>query len=213
MALPPIEHDLPPVPLWLRHGATFTLKACGWTLGPPPPPGLRKAVSIAAPHTSNWDFVWALLACWSFGMQVSWLGKDSLFKPPLGWLLRPLGGVSVDRSAPHGLVGEVARTFREADRLLLLVPAEGTRKRTEYWKSGFYWMAKEADVPILCGYLDYEKGDVGFGLALRATGEIADDMEVIAAFYEGRKGRYPECFGPIRLRESSAPASTTPEAR
>lgn len=197
----PPRHDLPRC-WWTSHviGRTM-LNLTGWRPVGEVPTGLSKAVLIAAPHTSNWDFVWAIFAAWHFGLHIRWLGKESLFRSPLGWLLRLLGGVSVDRSAPHGLVGEVASAFKTSDKLLLMVPAEGTRGYRDYWKSGFYYMSREAGVPILLGYLDYERKEACIGRRFDPTGDLAKDMDVIRAWYTGRVGKYPDQFGRIRLRQ------------
>jgi len=171
----------------------------GWTAEGGPPPGISKAIIIAAPHTSNWDFFYALLAGWSFGVTFAWLGKAQLFKSPLGWLFRLLGGMPVERSAAHGLVQEVGRRFQQTESLLLMVPAEGTRSYRKYWKSGFYFMAKEAQVPILLGYLDFGKKRAGMGVALTPSGDLRADMDKIRAFYADKDGKFPEKKSDIRL--------------
>lgn len=197
--LPQSEHDLPrcsPGARWLGLVVQWIF---GWR-AEGGPPNASKAVLIAAPHTSNWDFFHALMAGWVFGVQFQWLGKQELFDGPLGPLLRWLGGVAVDRRASHGLVEEVARRFQAADRMLLMVPAEGTRSYRPYWKSGFYQIALAADVPIILGYLDYRRRRAGLGPALHPTGDMSADMDVIRAFYADKTGKYPERFGRVRLR-------------
>lgn len=197
----PPTHSFPRC-TWLSHLlGRFVLWASGWKVEGQVPDGVPKAVLIAAPHTSNWDFVFALAAGWALGLRIRWLGKDALFKPPLGWLLRPLGGLAVDRSKPHGMVGEVARSFREVDAMLLMVPAEGTRSRRDYWKSGFYFMAKEAGVPILAGYLDYGRKVASTGIPLQPSSDVRADMDVLRAHYDGRVGAHPQHFSPVRLRQ------------
>jgi len=208
----PPAHSLPRCSYLSHRIGRLLLPALGWKAIGPVPTGMPKAVLIAAPHTSNWDFVWALLASWYFGLKIRWLGKEALFQSPLGWLLRLLGGVPVDRSAPHGLVGEVARTFKEADGLLLMVPAEGTRGYRDYWKSGFYYMAREAGVPVMMGYLDYETKEACIGRRFDPTGDLAADMDVIRAWYTGRTGKYPDNYGRIRLRQEPEADEFPPEA-
>lgn len=157
-------------------------------------------VLIAAPHTSNWDAFYMLAMAWALGVRLRWLGKQALFKPPLGWLLKLLGGISVDRSAPQGLVEQVADRLRSARRMVLAVPAEGTRKKREYWKSGFYHIASAAEVPIVMGFLDYSTKQGGFGQALQPTGDVGADMDVIRAFYADKRGKYHERYTAPRLR-------------
>lgn len=196
--LPPITHDFPRCWWISRVVGTVLLRLQGWNVGGSPPP-LRKAVVIAVPHTSNWDFWYALLACWSFGLSFQWLGKDTLFEGPLGGLLRALGGMSVDRARSNGLVSQVAERFAAADRMVLMVPAEGTRSRRDTWKSGFYFMAKEAHVPVVLGYLDYPNRRAGFGPAIAVTDDPRADMDKVRAFYADKVGKYPERQGAIKL--------------
>lgn len=198
MATP--SHDLPRAPLVLRWLGTLLLRLQGWRIEGGFPEGMRKCVLIANPHTSNWDFWFALLGGWAHGVVFQWLGKDSLFRGTLGPLLSFLGGVAVDRSKPNGLVEQVGERFAENERLLLMVPASGTRSYRDYWKSGFYWMAKEAQVPIVLGYLDYGRKVAGIGIPVTPTDDLSADMDRIRAFYEGKQGKYPDQVSRIRLR-------------
>jgi len=175
----------------------------GWSIEGEVPP-ISKAVVIAAPHTSNWDLPHMLAASFVFQLQVSWFGKHTLFRPPFGWLLERLGGLPVDRSAPRGLVGEVAAKLKAADRLLIAVSPEGTRSRRDHWKSGFYRIAEEAQVPIVCGYLDYARRRAGLGLVLVPSGDLHADMDRLRAFYGGMRGRHPDLESVIRLKEEGA---------
>lgn len=203
MAPPPITHGFPRVPSPLRWLAWLVLRAHGWDIDGEQPP-VAKAVVIAAPHTSNWDFWYGLLGAWSFGIRWQWMGKDSLFAPPWGWLMRLLGGVSVDRRAPGGLVTAMADAIRAQQAAFVVVPAEGTRRAAPHWKSGFYWIALKADVPVVLAYTDFGRRRVGMGPCVHLTGDVARDMEVIRAFYAGVTAAHPERVGPVRL------ASETP---
>ena len=127
--------------------ARFLLRLFGWELKVAPPPS-RKYVLIGAPHTSNWDFVVGLLALWGARIRARWLGKKELFKPPLGHLMRALGGIPVDRSRREGLVDQVAEIFRREEEIAILITPEGTRGKAPYWRTGFYYMALKAGVPI-----------------------------------------------------------------
>jgi 1-acyl-sn-glycerol-3-phosphate acyltransferase len=160
-----------------------------------------RCVMIAAPHTSNWDFPLTLALAKVSGVPISWLGKDSLFRGPAGPVMRRLGGVPIDRSAPGGMVDALAKEFVDASHLVLVVPAEGTRSRSEHWKSGFYRIAEAAGVPIVCSFVDRRTRTGGFGPVITPTGDLTADMDVIRGFYEGMEGLRPGRFGPVRLRD------------
>lgn len=162
-----------------------------------------KCVMIAAPHTTNWDFPMMLALAKVSGVKVSWLGKRSLFKGPMGPVMRRLGGVAVDRAAPGGMVAALASEFEHVERLALMVPAEGTRSRTEYWKSGFYRIAQQADVPIVLAFVDTTTRTGGFGPSVVASGDLTADMDVMRAFYDGKAGLRRGRFGPVRLKEET----------
>jgi 1-acyl-sn-glycerol-3-phosphate acyltransferase len=170
-------------------------------------PACRRAVVVAAPHTSNWDLPYMLAVAYALGVKPSWLGKREAFRGPLGWVLRRLGGVPVDRGAPRGLVGEVVARFAEAEELFLVIPPSGTRGRAEHWKSGFYHMARGAGVPIVCAYLDYGERVGGVGLVLTPSGSVRADMDRIRAFYASKRGKYPAQATPVRLREEETDAA------
>jgi 1-acyl-sn-glycerol-3-phosphate acyltransferase len=129
-----------------------------------------------------------------------WVGKDSLFRGPLGWLMRALRGVPVERSAAHNMVEQLAAEFGARRRLALAMPPEGTRGHTEHWKSGFYFVARASGVPIGLGYLDYARREGGIGAPIVASGDVRADMDRIRAFYSGKRGRYPALQGPVRLK-------------
>lgn len=172
-----------------------------WKVVPPSQDVPPKCVLIAAPHTSNWDFPVTLAMAEVTGVRIEWLGKKSLFKPPFGWLMRALGGVEVDRSGSQGLVEALASEFSRRDSLVLVVPAEGTRSFTEYWKSGFYRIAERADVPVICAFVDKSTRSGGFGPPVTITGDVSADMDQIRAFYEGKVGLKPGREGRIMLRD------------
>lgn len=162
-----------------------------------------KCVMIAAPHTTNWDFPLTLALAKVSGVKISWLGKRSLFNGPMGPVMRWLGGVAVDRDSPGGMVASLAAEFAQHDQLALVVPAEGTRSKTEYWKSGFYRIAEQADVPIVLAFVDKSTRTGGFGPAIEVTGDLVADMDKMRAFYDGKIGLKAGRFGHIRLREES----------
>lgn len=180
--------------------ARFMLRANGWRIEGSRP-DLRRCVVIAAPHTSNWDFFLMLMFAAAFDMKVKWMGKHSLFRPPMGWIMQAFGGMPIFRHKSTNLVNSVVETFSELPDLMLVVPTEGTRGRAEYWKSGFYHIALKAGVPIVPSFLDFGEKRGGFGPAYRPTGNIPMDMQYFRDFYAGMRGKFPQNFGPIRLRE------------
>jgi 1-acyl-sn-glycerol-3-phosphate acyltransferase len=164
-------------------------------------PLAARFVLIAAPHTSNWDLAFLLALAAGFELRVSWMGKHGLFRPPLGWLMRLAGGIPIIRHQRGDMVAQAALRFANAEKLVLVVPAEGTRARVSHWKSGFYHIARTANVPIVLGYLDYRRRRGGFGPSIQATGDVVADMDKIRAFYSDKVGRFPERFGEVRLAE------------
>jgi 1-acyl-sn-glycerol-3-phosphate acyltransferase len=164
-------------------------------------PSAPRFVLIAAPHTSNWDLAYLLAFAEIYDLQISWMGKHQIFRWPFGGLFRALGGIPIRRTERADRVGAMAKEFTERDSFALVVPAEATRARTPHWKSGFYHIARRAEVPIVLGFLDWRRRRGGFGPALRVTGDVKQDMDKIRAFYADKIGKYPAKFGPVKLRE------------
>jgi len=173
---------------------TFWFKWKGWKIEGNIPYGLKKGVVIGAPHTSNWDFVYALAALHLMGIQLNYLAKKQLFRWPLSLLLRRTGGIAVDRSKNHNLVEAITRLFSEHDKLIMLFPAEGTRSPVSKWKTGFYYVALQAKVPVYMAYLDYEKRTAGIGAELHVTGDIEKDFSLIREFYSTKSPRIEKNF-------------------
>ena len=172
----------------------------GWKTEGEVPAG-AKFVLVGGPHTSNWDFPFGLAACYVYRIRVHWMGKASLFRWPWGWFMRRLGGIPVDRSHAHGAVRQIANEFNKHDSLIIIIAAKGTRKKTEYWKSGFYWIAHTAKVPVLCGYLDYKNRRTRIGLSFVPTGNVKQDMDKIRGFLGELHGKRPELADNVRLKE------------
>jgi 1-acyl-sn-glycerol-3-phosphate acyltransferase len=187
-----------------RIGSAF-LRLSGWAFEGPVPLS-RRYVLIAAPHTSNWDFVYMIAMALSLGIRLRWMGKAALFDSPLGWLFRALGGIPTRQEVRSNLVEQSAARFAGADDLVLAVPAEGTRRLAQTWRSGFYHIARLADVPIVLGYLDYARKRGGLGPEIRPSGDVRTDMDRIRAFYADKIGRYPANFTIPRLAEELAGA-------
>ncbi len=171
-------------------------------------PETRKFVFIAAPHTSNWDLPFMLATAYILGVRVSWMGKHTLFEGPFGGFMKALGGIPVDRRSANNLVQQVAERFQQADTLILAVPPEGTRKKVEYWKSGFYHIARSAQVPIAMGFLDFRRKRAGLGPLLYPTGDVRADMDQVRAFYRDIRGKIPKDESEPRLREEAEAAQS-----
>jgi 1-acyl-sn-glycerol-3-phosphate acyltransferase len=184
----------------LRLLAVAFLRATGWK-PEGQRPAARRYVLIAAPHTSNWDLAYLLALATVFDVKVCWMGKHQLFRGPMGPVMRRLGGIPVRRDRRGDLVQQMAEVIRRSDAIALTVPAEGTRGYVPYWKSGFYHIARAAQVPIVLGYLDYARKRGGFGPELVPTGNVSEDMDEIRAFYADKQGLYPHQFGAVRLKE------------
>lgn len=182
---------------WIGWAA---LRLLGWKSlrGDPVP---DRCVIVAAPHTSNWDFFYLLLFAWRFDVQLSFVAKHTLFRGPMGPVMRFFGGVPVDRSRRDGLVGQLATALNESERMGLVIPAEGSRRWRPHWKSGFYRVAQVAGVPICLSFLDYSRKVGGFGPCFEPGVDLKADMDIARAFYEGTRGRYPELFGPVQLED------------
>jgi 1-acyl-sn-glycerol-3-phosphate acyltransferase len=158
------------------------LKATGWHIEGSMPSD-AKFVIVAAPHTSNWDLPHVIAAGLEFGVRVHWMGKDSIFNWPFGGLMRWLGGIPVDRSKSNNAVDQMVKRFAESDRLVLVIPPEGTRGKVTRWKSGFYYIADGAKVPLALGFLDYKRKAAGIGRIFHPTGNYEADLAEIQAFY------------------------------
>ena len=152
-------------------------------------PNLPKLVIIAAPHTSNWDFVVGVAAKLALRLDVMWLGKDTLFRGPLGGLMRRLGGHPVDRSASHDVVKGVVQEFERRERLVLALAPEGTRKRVERWRTGFYHIAHAARVPIVPVALNFGEKQVQIGPMFVTTGDVDADIRALQQRFAGVRGR------------------------
>jgi|SRR5688572_1220285 len=191
-----------------RRGlARAVLRAAGWRAEGTTPREPRY-VLIAAPHTSNWDFFWILAFAWALDVDIRWMGKEELFRWPMRGVMLRLGGVPVRRKARANQVEQLVERLRRSDALALVIPAEGTRGWVARWRSGFYHVARGADVPVVLGFLDYGRKVGGFGPAIRLTGDVRRDMDRIRAFYAPIRGKYPDCTGTIALAEeltASAP--------
>lgn len=172
--------------------AQLIFKTSGWTLKGSVPPDVKKAIMIAAPHTSNWDFIYARAAFYLMGIPVKITIKKEAFFFPVGNLIRAMGAIPVDRKKNNNLVAAMVDLFKEHEQLIMMVTPEGTRKYQPRWKKGFYYTALGANVPIILGYLDYAKKEAGVGPLVYPSGNYEEDLEKIQSFYRGVTAKYPE---------------------
>lgn len=176
----------------LHQTGRLFLKAAGWrVIGSFP--SAKRMVAIAAPHTSNWDFPIFMAAVGYMRLNISFLGKHSLFRGPLGWLFYWLGGIPVDRAdkSAADIVEQAVAAFNSRDELILGIAPEGTRSRVVKWKTGFYRIALAADVPILPAYVNAATKEIGFGDLFYPTGDMDADMKALQAFYSDKQGINP----------------------
>ena len=187
----------------LKSIAGFILKSLGWKLVDIKPE-LKKYVAIGAPHTSNWDFPVGLLCLSALGLRFNWAGKDALFVGPLKYIFKAIGGIPVNRKSPKTFLKDITKHFNEHENMILAIAPEGTRSKTSFWKPGFYYIAREANVPIALCFVDFATKTTGMGEILYPTGDLEKDFEVIKKFYENKKGKRPEKQSDLKIRSSKS---------
>ncbi len=180
----------------LKKIASIIVGISGWEIAGEIPP-LDKAIYIAAPHTSNWDGFWMIVAKTALGLEAHFLAKHTLFWWPLGALLTRFGAMPIDRSRGAGVVQQLIDIFNASDRLFLALAPEGTRKWTPHWKTGFYRIALEANVPIVLAFIDYKNKRMGIGETFRPSGDVEKDLKFLRDFYRPYMPRRPRNKGPI----------------
>lgn len=183
----------------MRWISLLLFRLTGWKIKGSYPEEFKKSVMIAAPHTSNWDILYARAAFFILRVPVKFTIKDDWMKTPLGPFLRWLGAIGIERKAKDdpsrkkkiSFVDAMINIFNEKEELVILVTPEGTRKYAEEWKSGFYHIANGAGVPIILGFLDYEKKEAGIGPTIHPSGDYEEDLEKIKSYYRNVKGKFP----------------------
>ena len=187
--------DTPIVNTVLRVLSIAFLKSTGWKVEGALPSNGQKSVLIAAPHTSNWDLPYTLMVAFSLRLNVYWMGKRQLFRFPFRGIMMWLGGIPVTRETSNNVVAASIAAIQTANGpLQLIVPPEGTRNHNRYWKTGFYYIAVGAQVPIVMAYMDYERKISGLGPVFQPTGDLEADMLAIKAFYAPFKGKNADQF-------------------
>ena len=173
------------------HLGSAALHILGWRIDGALP-DLPRLVAIVVPHTSNWDFAVGVAALFALGVDVRFLGKHTLFRWPLGAVMRWLGGIPVERSASHDVVDQTVAEFEHRDRMVLALAPEGTRRKVERWRTGFYYIALGAHVPIVPIAFDWGTRTIRIGAPFTPTGDLNTDLDVLATFYADVQGRRPE---------------------
>jgi 1-acyl-sn-glycerol-3-phosphate acyltransferase len=183
-------HDTRFIRSLMRRLAQVVFACAGWrTAGQPP--STAKYVVIAAPHTSNWDFLFTLCLAFIYRLRPRIMMKASWFFWPLGPIFKWIGAIPIDRSRSRDVVAQSVAAFARAREMALVVPPAGTRKRVMRWKTGFYHIAHGARVPIAMGFLDYRRKVGGFGPSMQTSGDIDSDMRRIRCFYDSIRGKHP----------------------
>lgn len=178
------------------------LSLAGWRVIPELPEE-KKYVLICYPHTSNWDMLVGLLSIYAMDLKVHWLAKHTIFIGPVGWLFRKMGGIPVDRTKRGDAFSKrMAALFQEHDEMVVGLMPEGTRSMTDHWRSGFYYMAQSANVPLALALMDYKTKTCGIGKVLIPSGDIDQDMVKIREFYQDVNGKRPELQGTIQLKRT-----------
>ena len=171
-----------------RMVSRLALRLAGWTIEGHAP-ALNKYVLIAAPHTSNWDFPLAMAIAFELKIKLFWVGKASLFKGPFGFFMKWCGGLPVERGKKIGQVSQLAAEFGRHQQMVIAIAPEGTRKAVSGWKSGFYHIAREADVPLVLGFLDFRRKVGGLHTVFPLTGDYSSDLAGIQSFYRNICGK------------------------
>ncbi len=174
---------------WIKAIASGVLGLAGWKVVGELP-AHPKLMIIAAPHTSAWDAVWGLIAKVAIGMQVNFLAKREAFIGPLGWVLRHLGGIPINRRAAGGVINQAVQAYTKNDAIWFCIAPEGTRKPVEHWKPGFWRIARAANVPVLCIYFHYPERTIGLGPIIELSDDYAADMARIREYYRPWVGKH-----------------------
>jgi 1-acyl-sn-glycerol-3-phosphate acyltransferase len=191
---------------WWQNASRWVLKISGWKLVEKLP-AESKYILVGAHHTSNWDWVVGFFMMASLGLKPRWIGKDALFRGIAGPIMRWLGGISVVRGAKDNFVGQIVSVYNNSKNLVIAIAPEGTRKYVDHWKTGFYHIAKGAQVSIAMAFLDYSKKICGIGGHFLPSESIKADMKKLREFYDGVAGKFPENQGLVRIVVSLPPSS------
>ena len=184
----------------MRWLAALVLRLAGWRSVYAPPPG-PKSVVLVYPHTSNWDFPLGVLFTSSQRLNISWAGKDTMFRWPLRRFFLRLGGVPINRRERTGMIGQLADAFAQNESFHICITPEGTRSKTDHWKTGFYRLACEVGVPVGLAFIDYGNKRIGLDRWVTLSGNEDVDLQMFREYYADKTALYPEKAGDIRFKE------------
>ncbi len=180
--------------------ASFILTILGWSVAKNLPED-KKFVVIAAPHTSNWDFLYFILFAWSTGLKFHWIAKHTLFKGPFGKIFKWMGGIPINRQIRSNSIEQIAEEFDKHENYIVTIAPEGTRSKAKYWKTGFYHIARQAKVPVALGFINYNRKIVGIADKYYPSENLKEDLIKIKKFYEDKTGKHPSLHSEIKLKE------------
>lgn len=184
----------------MRRLAALILRLLGWRTVYTLPPG-PKSVVLVYPHTSNWDFPLGVLFKAKYGVDLNWAGKDSLFRWPFKGFFLWLGGVPINRREASGMIGQLITAFAQNERICMCITPEGTRAKSDHWKTGFYRLALAAKVPVGLGFIDYGKKQLGIEHWVTLSGNEGTDIAMLKAYYADKTACYPENAGDIHFKD------------
>jgi len=189
----------------MRQLAAIILRLVGWRTVYTVPPG-PKSVVIVYPHTSNWDFPIGMLFKMCHSVDLHWAGKDTLFFGPFRWFFGKLGGVPINRREATGMTRQLAEAYAQNPSFSICIAPEGTRSKSDHWKTGFYRLALSTGLPLGLGFIDYGSKSAGIAHWVTLSGNEEADLEMLRAYYAEKTGLYPEKAGDIRFKERREPA-------
>lgn len=196
-------YNTPVVSQLLALLARFFLQITGWKVAGTPP-RVARYILVGAPHTSRWDFLFAMAIALKCRIRCYWLGGATLFWGPLGLLMRWLGGIPVNEKRKNSLVNQTVSAYKQHRQLGIMICPEGGLDRGSRWHTGFYHIARNADIPIILGYLDFHTKTGGFGPVIKPSGNMPKDMAEIEAFYTNIHGKFPDCSSPVNAETLSS---------
>ncbi len=163
-------------------------------------PSLSIFVMVLSPHTSNWDLIIILAVMYTLGIKFFWFGKKEIFRWPVGGIFKWLGGIPIHRGSRQNMVRQTVEIIQSREQIIVGISPEGTRSKAEYWKTGFYHIAHQVQIPIVFAYLDYARKVGGFGPVMETSGDTEADMKIIREFYSGITAKYPHKMGKIAFK-------------